>query len=430
MRERPLPTGWSERPCGDVFEIQLGKMLSKAATSGAGQAPYLANRHVQWDEVVLDDLDTMSFSASEREKFELRPRDLLVCEGGEVGRTALWRGERDDVFFQKAIHRLRTIDGSVLPEYMLRYMRLSADYGRFSDLASQTSIAHLTREKLALLPVVFPPRGEQRRIATILDTLDDLIRKTEQVIAKLKQVKQGLLHDLLTRGIDENGELRDPERHPEQFKDSPLGRIPKEWEVARLLDRVLLPSGQVDPTQEPYASSVLVAPDHVESRTGQLLTMVSASAQGAMSGKYTFRAGDVLYSKIRPYLRKAVLATFDGLCSADMYPLRPEENTDGRFLLALILGDHFSRFAEAVSMRSGFPKINRDELAEYRAALPPFSEQKRIASVLGEFDRREREEIAELSKLTLLKRGIMDDLLTGRVRTAELDDSHFWDAIP
>ncbi len=72
-----------------------------------------------------------------------------------------------------------------------------------------------------------PPLPEQRRIAEILDTLDEAIRKTEQVIAKLQQMKQGLLHDLLTRGIDDNGELRDPERHPEQFKDSPLGRIPR-----------------------------------------------------------------------------------------------------------------------------------------------------------------------------------------------------------
>ncbi len=82
--------------------------------------------------------------------------------------------------------------------------------------------------------VPLPPLPEQRRIAEILDTLDEAIRKTEQVIAKLQQMKQGLLHDLLTRGIDENGELRDPERHPEQFKDSPLGRIPREWEVAPL----------------------------------------------------------------------------------------------------------------------------------------------------------------------------------------------------
>ena len=82
--------------------------------------------------------------------------------------------------------------------------------------------------------VNLPPLPEQRQIAAILDTIEDAIHKTEQIIAKLKQVKQGLLHDLLTRGIDDNGELRDPERHPEQFKDSPLGRVPWGWEVTQL----------------------------------------------------------------------------------------------------------------------------------------------------------------------------------------------------
>jgi type I restriction enzyme S subunit len=90
---------------------------------------------------------------------------------------------------------------------------------------------------LSQVPIRVPPLPEQRRVAEILDTLDEAIRKTEQVIAKLQQMKQGLLHDLLTRGIDDNGELRDPDRHPEQFKDSPLGRIPERWEV--------LPLGQV-----------------------------------------------------------------------------------------------------------------------------------------------------------------------------------------
>ena len=97
-----------------------------------------------------------------------------------------------------------------------------------------TFLGHLSGAKLAQFPLPTPRLPEQRQIAAILDTIDDAIRKTEQIIAKLKQVKRGLLHDLLTRGIDDNGELRDPERHPEQFKDSPLGRIPKEWEITTL----------------------------------------------------------------------------------------------------------------------------------------------------------------------------------------------------
>jgi type I restriction enzyme, S subunit len=93
---------------------------------------------------------------------------------------------------------------------------------------------HIKRSDLLPYEVNVPPLPEQRRIAEVLDAADVAIRQTEALVAKLKQMKQGLLHDLLTRGLDENGELRDPVAHPEQFKDSPLGRIPRGWEIRTL----------------------------------------------------------------------------------------------------------------------------------------------------------------------------------------------------
>ena len=264
--------------------------------------------------------------------------------------------------------------------------------------------------------VPVPPLPEQRQIAEVLDTVDEAIRKTEAILAKLKQVKQGLLHDLLTRGIDENGELRDPLRHPEQFKDSaPVG-----WSQQRLVDAVAFPRGQVDPRHEPFRSMILVAPDHIDSCTGRLLAQVSAAEQGAISGKYLFEPGDVVYSKIRPYLRKVVRVDFHGLSSADMYPLRAQRGLDSRFLLHLLLGEHFSRFAEIVSMRSGFPKINRTEFGEYTAALPPLPEQRQIAEVLDTADEAIRKTEAILVELKQVKKGLMEDLLTGRIRVTPL----------
>ena len=264
-----------------------------------------------------------------------------------------------------------------------------------------------------------PLPDDQKHIAAVLDTLDEVIGKTEAVIAKLKQVRTGLFHDLLTRGLDDGGQLRDPLAHPGQFQDSPLGRIPKEWDVATLVSRISLPQGQVNPRVAPYSDWTLVAPDHVESETGRLLTRRTARQQDAISGKYVFQAGDVVYSKIRPYLRKAVLATERGLCSADMYPLRPSVAVNSRFLLTVVLGESFSRFASAVSMRSGFPKLNRDELAEFTMGWPKRDEQDRIATVLIASDNEQSSVERELSKLRQLRSGLMADLLTGRVRVTE-----------
>lgn len=279
----------------------------------------------------------------------------------------------------------------------------------------------LTQGELRRIEINLPIEVEQKGIAAILDTLDTAIFETEAIIAKLKAVKQGLLHDLLTRGIDANGELRPPQAEaPHLYKESTLGWIPKEWDFAPLVSKIDFPEGQVDPRRAPYCDWVLIAPDHIESGTGRLISTATAVEQQAISGKYVFQAGDVIYSKIRPYLRKAVLASNSGLCSADMYPLRPKTGIDSRYLLAVILGDQYSRFAESVSMRSGFPKINRNEMTEFSIGWPSSEEQSWIARILNDADIKQRTEEDDLEKLRLLKAGLMDDLLTGRVRVTPL----------
>ena len=268
--------------------------------------------------------------------------------------------------------------------------------------------------------VAHPPIDQQKIIASILDTLNTQIQKTEALIAKLEKVKEGLLHDLLTRGIDDNGQLRpSPEQAPELYKESPLGLIPREWEVVSFLDAVDFPSGQVSPLIEPYASLPLVAPDHIEAGTSRLIRVETAREQGAISGKYIVRPGDVVYSKIRPYLKKAWLAEIDSICSADMYPLSPKLLTSA-ILLRIVMSENFSTYANAASMRTGIPKINREELAGYTFALPTMQEQVRMENIFQEIERRAEKERETLCKLVSEKNGLMDDLLTGRVRVTPL----------
>jgi len=199
--------------------------------------------------------------------------------------------------------------------------------------------------------------------------------------------------------------------------NSEVGVVPADWCVRPLLKIVNIARGQVDPRQEPYRSMILLAPDHIESGSGRLLERRTAAEQGAISGKYLFSAGDIVYSKIRPYLRKATLVDFGGLCSADMYPLRPAASVAGRFILETLLGHRFTKYAQSVSVRSGMPKINRVELAAFSFALPPTkAEQDAIAGALADADAW----IESLEKLIVKKRqvkhGAMQQLLTGKRR--------------
>ena len=223
----PSPSDWPQESLRNLFTLQLGKMLNKNARNTTPKFPYLGNKDVQWGRCDLSRLREMHFDTNERAKFRLLPGDLLVCEGGEIGRTALWT-HKLHCYYQKALHRLRVRHPiRIEPCFFLHFMRFAAIYDLFADLTSQSSIAHLTREKLALLMVPVPPLAEQRKIAAILSSVDDAIEKTQAVIGQQQVVKQGLLLELLTRGI--------PKRHA-RFVQTALGRIPKEWRLSRLSD--------------------------------------------------------------------------------------------------------------------------------------------------------------------------------------------------
>lgn len=200
-----IPEAWAVTTIGTVFDIQLGKMLNRAARDGTSQFPYLANRNVQWGRVVLDELNTMGFEKDERTKFRLMPGDVLICEGGEVGRTAIWRGELFDCYFQKAIHRLRPRTGyrdQVIREYVPHFMRHAVRSGFLSHLTSQSSIAHLTREKLMRAVIALPPVEEQTKIASALDGVDDHVQAETSHVSAMRALQAALMSALLT------GELR------------------------------------------------------------------------------------------------------------------------------------------------------------------------------------------------------------------------------
>jgi len=173
-------------------------------------------------------------------------------------------------------------------------------------------------------------------------------------------------------------------RYPE-YKDSGVewfGEVPVHWDVLRFQRLVQVAEGQVDPEDARFSSMPLIAPNHVESGTGRLLALESASKQGAESGKYLCHKGDVVYSKIRPALRKVCIAPEPCLCSADMYPLRARSGLSNTFLLWLMLSEQFSSLAVLESQRVAMPKINRESLKDLELLVPPLPEQTVIAAFL------------------------------------------------
>lgn len=186
---------WAESTVGREFEIQLGKMLDAARNRGVPK-PYVGNKAVQWGRVDLSELQTVPMTPAEMGRFRLAPGDLLVCEGGEVGRAAIWDQPISECYFQKAIHRLRPARG-FNARFMLALLRHWADQGVLSDYVTQTSIAHLTREKFAQVPVPVPSREEQAAIAAVLVDMDAGIAALESRRDKTRALKQAMMQELL-----------------------------------------------------------------------------------------------------------------------------------------------------------------------------------------------------------------------------------------
>ena len=166
------PMGWDVVAFESIGSSRLGKMLDKGRQVGDCQFPYLANTNVQWGRFDLTELRTMDFSESDRKEFKLEDGDLLICEGGEVGRTAIWRGADDHIYFQKALHRVRLDPAVAVPEYVFQFMWFMAKNGGFRDLTTSATIAHLTGVKLKRVPFPRPPLELQHRFSAIFDSIE------------------------------------------------------------------------------------------------------------------------------------------------------------------------------------------------------------------------------------------------------------------
>ncbi len=197
---------------------------------------------------------------------------------------------------------------------------------------------------------------------------------------------------------------------------SDIGQTSAEWEVVRFAQAVSIAEGQVDPRQEPYASMRHVGPENIEPATGRLSNCRTAREAGLISGKYLFRPGDVVYSKIRPYLRKSVYADSGGLCSADMYPLRPRSGLDAQYVHYFILSDAFTHQAVSHQDRTGIPKINRNQLSTILISKPSLSEQRAIAAVLSKIQAAVEVQDSIVARLRELKAATMAKLFREGLR--------------
>lgn len=212
---------WKKCKIGEVADLCLGKMLDEKKNKGE-PLPYLANINVRWGEFDLSNLREMRFESHEIERYGLRAGDIVMCEGGEPGRCAIWQDENQKVMIQKALHRIRPhvgVDSSFLFYSFLHKGRVNG----FAPLFTGSTIKHLPKQNLELVEIAVPPSKVQRRIASILSAYDDLIANNRRRIQLLEQAAQHLYNEWFVR-------LRYPGHEHTHVVDG----VPKSWEKKTL----------------------------------------------------------------------------------------------------------------------------------------------------------------------------------------------------
>jgi type I restriction enzyme, S subunit len=431
------PPGWEKNQLGNLmahvidFRGRTPKKLGMAWGSGA--IPALSANNVKMGEVNLSEptfygsemLYTRWMTSGPAQK-----GDVLITMEAPLGNVAQVPDAKRYILSQRVV-LLRFHDEKMnnsFAAHQLRSERVQKNLERWSTGTTATGIQ---RARLVRVPLFVPPLPEQQRIAEILETIDDAIRKTEQIIAKLKQMKQGLLHDLLTRGIDGNGELRDADRDPEQFKDSALGRIPKVWDVTRLGD--LLES--IDAGKSPNCPNrpatgdewgVLkvsaVRPSGFQPNENKAITNPTN-----IEPTYEVRDGDLLITRANTYELVGLTCLVQSppprllLCDKTLR-LNLAGRTDHRFIFYTSQMPYVRSQIEihATGSSDSMKNIGQKAIKRLLLRVAPYAEQTAIAEVLDSHDLRINREERQVSKLHLLKQGLMEDLLTGRVRVTKL----------
>lgn len=315
---------------------------------------------------------------------------MKVCHAGDVLIA------RRNVYLRRAsmvdFDGLCSGDAIVLREkqdiIVPRFLPFILNTDRFWEYANANADGSMSKrinvKTLMKYTFLLPPLEEQRRLAELLWAADETIQKynaTLHAIQTIQNCYEQEMTDILTSGKNEHC----------------------------LSDFVQFASGQVDPQKEPYSSMPLVASNHIESGTGKIIKVESAADQNAISGKYLFYRGQVVYSKIRPTLRKAIIAPFDGLCSADMYPLTTnEKQLRPDFLLRILLGKYFTDYASSHSVRTSIPKLNRKEMGAFRLTLPSIEYQNTFMEKYNTLETYKNNFLEQMQRVMQMQRLILN----------------------
>ena len=374
-----IPAHWDLAPVYARYDVALGKMLDAKRVTGESSGRYLRNVDVQWNAINIENLPEMDFPPTERNRYLLRPGDLLVCEGGEVGRTAIWAGELEECFYQKAIHRVRPWSDSENPRFFYFLMHALAKRGVFTAGGNPNTIDHLTAIQLRHYRLPFPGAIEQRAIANHLDRetakIDALVAKKERLVELLREKRTALITRAVTRGLDPNVPMKDSGVES-------LGEIPAHWDAGALSRwwTVLDCKHQTVPFFDEGIPVASIGEVHGLSVDLSAANRTSIEEYERMiEGGRAPGIGDIIYSRNATVGEAAIVDNDDTFCMGQDVCLIRSDFDQPLLLLHTLRSRAVLAQLEALMVGSTFKRINVGQIKKFFIAVPPKSEQEDIA---------------------------------------------------
>ena len=389
-----MKAGWRLVKLGELCKTGAGgtPLKSKKEFYEGGSIPWLLSGEVAQGEI-LKATSFITQKGLENSSAKLFPPNtvLVAMYGATAGQVGVLRIEAST---NQAVCGILPNE-HFLPEFLFYYLLSRKD--ELIAQAAGNAQPNISQQKIrdTLVPVV--PLPEQQRIVAILDEAFEAIAAARANAEQNRQNARALFESYLQSVFSQRGEG---------------------WEEKDLTEVCEISSALIDPRKDEYFDMLHVGGANIESKTGCLLNLKTAREEGLISGKFIFDDTMVLYSKIRPYLMKVVRPDFQGLCSADIYPLSPKRGqADRNYLFHLLLSPTFTDYVNSGSARAGMPKVNREHLFAYRCYFPPIEKQIEFAASLdalhGETQRLESLYQRKLAALDELKQSLLQQAFSG-----------------
>jgi len=411
-----LSAEWLIARVGDAFEIQQGKALSPRAKQGVSPKPFLRTSNVLWGRLDLSSVDEMDFSPDEIARLSLQPGDLLVCEGGDVGRTAMWDGELAECYYQNHLHRLRPKSADVEPRFFMFWMQAAHTLlGLYGGQANRTTIPNLSKSRLANFPVPFPPLPEQRSIAWILSAVRLAMEETEDVIGAGQAVKDALQRRLFTVGV------KRPEPVPAaDTVDAIADSIPAGWTVSSLGAIASIRYGLGQPPPSSADGIPMIRATNI--KRGRIVTtgLVRVGQEDLPLGRDPYlKAGDVIVVRSGAYTGDVALITeeWNGAVAGYDLVVTPSTALHPPFCAQYLLGPRAQGYFRSQRDRSAQPHINAQQLAATPVPVPPLPVQMQVAGILNAIDAKVDVEENRRAAIADLFNSLLHSLMAGRLPT-------------